>query len=390
VLAGLSDDDPAGITTYSLLGQRHGYTLLWVLLVSTAALIVFHELGARLGLVTGKGLMALIRERFGARATALALTALVVANLGTMCAELAGVAAGAELLGGVPKGLSVPVAVAVILVLVGAGSFHRVEHVLLALSAVFATYLVSGLLSHPDWGAAAKGAVVWQLPLDRDAVFIAVATVGTTLAPWGLAFIQSYVVDKRLEISQLGYERIDVVAGATLTGVIGAFIVVSCAATLHAEGIRIEDAADAARGLQPLAGSFATTLFGLGFVGAALLAAAVVPLSTAYSVSEGLGRSADVGAGPRNEPFFYGVFAAVLVVAAVIVLVPGAPLVDILVGTQALNAVLLLGILPFLMALGRSEQLMGANVSGRGARAAAVLAFGLVALSIGALAVLSL
>jgi Mn2+/Fe2+ NRAMP family transporter len=140
LLAGLSDDDPAGITTYSLLGQRHGYTLLWVLLVSTAALIVFHELGARLGLVTGKGLMALIRERFGARATALALTALVVANLGTMCAELAGVAAGAELLGGVPKGLSVPVAVAVILVLVGAGSFHRVEHVLLALSAVFATY----------------------------------------------------------------------------------------------------------------------------------------------------------------------------------------------------------------------------------------------------------
>jgi Mn2+/Fe2+ NRAMP family transporter len=282
------------------------------------------------------------------------------------------------------------VAVVVLLVLVGAGSLHRVEHFLIPLCAVFATYLVSGLLSHPDWGGAARGAVVWQLPLDRDAVFIAVATVGTTLAPWGLAFIQSYVVDKRLDITQLGYERVDVIAGAVLTGVIGAFIVISCAATLHEQGIRIDDAADAARGLRPLAGGFASTLFGLGFVGAALLAAAVVPLSTAYSVSEGLGHAADVGAGPRREPFFYGIFALVLLSAAVIVLIPGVPLIDILVGTQALNAVLLLGILPFLMALGRSEQLMGANVSGRGARAAAVLAFGLVALSIGALAVLSL
>jgi Mn2+/Fe2+ NRAMP family transporter len=274
--------------------------------------------------------------------------------------------------------------------LVVAGSFHRVEHVLLALSAVFAAYLISGLLSHPDWGAAARGAAVWQLPLDRDVVFIAVATVGTTLAPWGLAFIQSYAVDKQLEVSELGYERVDVVAGATLTGVIGAFIVISCAATLNRQGIVIDDAADAARGLRPLAGGFAATLFGLGFVGAALLAAAVVPLSTAYSVCEGLGRPADVDAGPREEPLFYGVFAAVFVVAAVVVLIPGAPLIDILVGTQALNAVLLLVILPFLMRLGRDRELMGVHASGRVARTAALLAFGLVALSIAALAWLSL
>jgi Mn2+/Fe2+ NRAMP family transporter len=390
LLAGLSDDDPAGITTYSLLGQRHGYTLLWVLLVSTMALVVFHELGARLGLVTGKGLTALIRERFGHRAAVAAITALLIANVGTMCAELAGVAAGAELLGGVPKWVSVPIAGVVLMALVVAGSFHRVEHVLLALSAVFAAYLISGLLSHPDWGAAARGAAVWQLPLDRDVVFIAVATVGTTLAPWGLAFIQSYAVDKQLDVSELGYERVDVVAGATLTGVIGAFIVISCAATLNRQGIVIDDAADAARGLRPLAGGFAATLFGLGFVGAALLAAAVVPLSTAYSVCEGLGRPADVDAGPREEPLFYGVFAAVFVVAAVVVLIPGAPLIDILVGTQALNAVLLLVILPFLMRLGRDRELMGAHASGRVARTAALLAFGLVALSIAALAWLSL
>lgn len=389
LLAGLSDDDPAGITTYSLLGQRHGYALLWVLLLSTLALIVFHELGARLGLVTGKGLTALIRERFGHRAAVAAIAALLIANIGTMCAELAGVAAGAELLGGVPKGVSVPVAGAALMVLVAAGSFHRVEHVLLALSAVFAAYLISGFLSHPDWSAAARGAVVWQLPLNRDVVFIAVATVGTTLAPWGLAFIQSYAVDKQLDVSELGYERVDVVAGATLTGVIGAFIVISCAATLHRQGIAIHDAADAARGLRPLAGGFASTLFGLGFVGAALLAAAVVPLSTAYSVCEGLGRPADVDGGPREEPLFYGTFAAVFVAAAAVVLLPGAPLIDILVGTQALNAVLLLAILPFLMRLGRDRDLMGPHVSGPLARVAALLAFALVAVSIAALAVLS-
>ena len=200
LLAGLSDDDPAGITTYSILGAKYGYRLLWVLAVSTAALIVFHEVAARLGAVTGKGLMTLVRERRGRRATGAPAGALVVANLGTTCAELAGIAAAGELLGGVPRGVSVPVAAVVVAALVLRGSFHRVEHVLLALSAVFATYLVAGFVVHPDWGAAARGLTVPSLPLTRDGLLVVVATVGTTLAPWGLAFIQSYAVDKRLRI----------------------------------------------------------------------------------------------------------------------------------------------------------------------------------------------
>ncbi len=390
LLAGLSDDDPAGITTYSLLGQRHGYALLWVLLVSTLALIVFHELGARLGLVTGHGLTALVRQRFGARAAHVAVGALVLANLGTMCAELAGIAAGGALLGGVPPLVSVPVAVAAVAALLIGGNFHRVEHVLLALSAVFGTYLVSGWLAHPDWGAAATGLVVPHLQWERETVYLAVATVGTTLAPWGLAFIQSYAVDKHLDASELRYERIDVISGAALTGVIGAFIVISCAATLHAHGIRIDDAADAARGLEPLAGSSAQTLFGLGFVGAALLAAAVVPLSTAYSVCEGVDRPADIDLHPREAPLFYGTFLGMLVLAAALVLLPGAPLVTILVATQALNAVLLLVLLPFLMALGRDAELLGPHVSGRLARSAAAAAYVVVALSVLALGVLAL
>ncbi|MCW3016760.1 MAG: Mn transporter [Solirubrobacterales bacterium] len=390
LLAGLSDDDPAGITTYSVLGQRYGFQLLWVLTVSTAALIVFHELGARLGVVTGKGLFALVRERYGHRTATAGVAALLVANIGTLCAELAGVAAGGQLLGGVPKGVSVPVAVAVIVLLVTAGSFHRVEHVLLALSAVFATYVVSGLLAHPDWGAAARGMVVPTMPITRDAVLIAVATLGTTLAPWGLTFIQSYAVDKHLTPADLRYERIDVISGAVLTGVIGLFIAVSCAATLHRQGIAINDAADAARGLQPLAGGLAATLFGLGFVGAALLAAAVVPLSTAYSVCEAAGQPGDVNARLRQAPLFYGTFAGSLVLAGAIVLVPGMPLLLILVGTQALNAVLLLAVLPFLMALGRDPAVMGEHAAGRAGRWAMSTTYALIALSIALLLVLQL
>jgi NRAMP (natural resistance-associated macrophage protein)-like metal ion transporter len=259
LLAGLSDDDPAGITTYSILGADYGYRLLWVLALSTLALIVFHELAARTGVVTGKGLMRLVRERYGGRATSVVLSALVVANVGTICAELAGVAAGMELLTGTSRHLTVPFAAIAVGVLVLRGSFGRVEHVLLALSAIFVAYVVSGLLAHPDWGATARGLVVPSLPGTRDGILVVVATLGTTLAPWGLAFMQSYAVDKRLTVRDLGYERVDVVAGAVLTGVIGVFIVVACAATLHQSGQQIDDARDAALALRPLAGGAAET-----------------------------------------------------------------------------------------------------------------------------------
>ncbi|MGE5857007.1 MAG: NRAMP family divalent metal transporter, partial [Solirubrobacterales bacterium] len=200
VLAGLSDDDPAGITTYSILGAKYGYELLWVLAVSTAALVVFHLLGARMGVVTRRGLLTLVRQRHGRREAGVVLAALVVANTGTMCAEFAGVAASLELLGGISRYATVPLAGIGVSVLVLRGSFHRVEHILLILSAIFVTYIASGLLAHPDWGAAAKGLVVPHLPLNRDAVLVAVATVGTTLAPWGLVFIQSYAADKHLRL----------------------------------------------------------------------------------------------------------------------------------------------------------------------------------------------
>jgi Mn2+/Fe2+ NRAMP family transporter len=379
VLAGLSDDDPAGITTYSVLGARFGYELLWVLVLATGALVVFHELGARMGLVTRRGVIWLVRDRYGGRATVVVTTTLVAANLGTTCAELAGVAAASEL-AGVSRYVSVPVAAVGVGMLVLKESFHRVEHVLLVLGAVFVAYIASGLLAGPDWRAAAKGMVVPSLP--ASALVLAAATVGTTLAPWGLAFIQSYSADKRLTTADLRYERVDVVVGAVMTGVIGAFVVIACAATLHVADQDVNDARDAAEALQPLAGSLASTLFAVGLLGAAVLAAAVVPLSTAYSVSEAFGREAALDDSLTEAPFFYATFVGVLTIGAAVVLVPGIELVPLLVLTQVLNAVLLLPLLVVMQRLARDPELMGPYRNGRRATLAAGAAFAIVAASV--------
>jgi len=388
LLAGLSDDDPAGITTYSALGAEHGYQLLWVLLLSTIALILFHDLGSRMGVVTGQGLIGLIRQRFGVRLAAVALTALVVANVGTTCAEFAGIAAGFELFG-VSRYLSVPLAAIGVSVLVLKGSFHRVEHVFLALCSVFVAYIAAGILAHPDWGATARGLVVPSMPLDRSTIVLVTATVGTTLAPWGLSFIQSYAVDKRLTVRDLRYERIDVITGAVLTGVIGLFVVIACAATLHAQGISINDAADAATALEPLAGHLASSLFAIGLIGAAVLAASILPLSTAYSISEFAGVEGALDAPFAEARTFAISFGVITFIGAAVVCIPGMPLIPILVGTQALNAVLLLPLLVFMERIASDEDLMGAFVAGRAARVAYLMTIAFITVCVTAMVVLS-
>lgn len=357
VLAGISDDDPAGITTYSILGAREGYRLLWVLAAATAALIIFHELASRMAIVTGRGLTALVREHHGTRAAWGLFCLLVVANLGTTAAELAGVAAGAEL-GGVPRAPAVAAAVALVATLLLRGSFKRVERVLLGVCAVFVTYIAAGILAHPDWGRAAQGLVVPSLPGSRDGMLLVVATIGTTLAPWGLTFIQSYTVDKHLLTGQLRTERLDVIIGAILTGVIGAFVVVACAATLKPRGIRVDDARQAAEALKPVAGHLAATLFAVGLVGAALLAAAILPLATAYSLCEAADRPAHLDL-RSGEPLFYRTIVAMLIVAGVLVCIPGAPLIPILYLTQALNAILLMPVLWVMRSLAMDRTVMG-------------------------------
>lgn len=369
LLAGLSDDDPAGITTYSVLGAQYGYQMLWVLTLSVIALMMFHGLGARVGVVTGQGLAGLIRQRFGARRASIALLALVGANLGTTCAEFAGIAAGMELFG-VSRYISVPVAAVGVGLLVLRGGFRRIERVLMVLSSVFLTYVVAGFLSHPDWGAAARGVVVPSMPGTREAVVLATATIGTTLAPWGQAFIQSYAIDKKLTTDDLKPLRADVISGSALTGIIGFFVVITCAATLFAHGQSISDAADAAKALEPLAGDLAAQLFGIGLVGAGLLAASILPLSTAYSAAEFLGVEGALDLHWAEAPVFYGTYVGLLGLGAVIVLIPGAPLVPILVLTQVINAVLLLPLLAFMYVIANDRSVMGEHVATRGSRTA--------------------
>jgi len=359
VLAGLSDDDPAGITTYSQLGAHYGYRLMWTLTISTIALIIFQDLGARIGVVTRQGLLGLVRQKYGARSGILSASALVVANIGTMTAEFAGIAAAGQLFG-LSRYITVPIAAVVVSALVLRGSFARVEKVFFALCAVFFAYIIAGFMAHPHWGAAFKGLVVPSIPFNHDAIYLATATLGTTLAPWGLAFIQSYAVDKRLSKDDLKLLRVDVWTGSLLTGVIGFFVIVTCAATLNAHGItNITDASQAAAALKPLAGTLAKDLFAVGLIGAALLAASILPLSTAYSISDLTGRPAALDDSYSEAPLFYSTFAAITVLSASLILIPGAPLITILIISQIINAVLLLPLLLYMFGISRDKRLMG-------------------------------
>jgi NRAMP (natural resistance-associated macrophage protein)-like metal ion transporter len=361
IIAGLSDDDPAGITTYSQLGAKYGYQLLWVLVLSTLALILFQDLGARIGVVTRQGMIGLVRQKYGARSGVLSAFALIIANIGTMTAEFAGIAVAGKLFG-IPNYITVPAAALLVSFLVLRGSFARVEKVFFVLSGVFLAYVIAGFQAHPNWGQALHGMVVPTIPFTRDAIFIATATLGTTLAPWGLAFIQSYAVDKRLTRDDLKLLRVDVWTGSLLTGVIGFFVVVTCAAAFHSHGIAITDAGQAAAALKPLAGTLAKDLFAIGLVGAALLAASILPLSTAYSVSDLTGRPAGIDDKPKEAPLFYMTFGFITVLAAVLVLIFGGEsktLLTLLVFTQVLNAVLLLPLLLYMFGISRDKKLMG-------------------------------
>ncbi|MEQ1840068.1 MAG: divalent metal cation transporter, partial [Verrucomicrobiales bacterium] len=340
LLAGLSDDDPAGITTYSVLGAEFGYSLLWIIPVSTILLVQFHLMAVRLGAATGSGFVGLIREKWGRHAGYIAVGGLLLANFGTICAEYAGISAACGLVG-IPSWISVPASGLLISLVVVLGSFHRVERVLLVISATLALYIVDGVLAGPDWSAVWRQTIIPHLPVSAGGWIAIAAALGTTLAPWGLAFIQSYAVDKKISLETLRWARVDVVIGSVLTGVIGMAIAVACAATLYKSGIHIEDAGDAALALQPLAGRFATVIFGAGLLGASLLAAAIVPIATAYSIAEGVGEPASLDLDSHHFQWFYAAFIGLTIIAVSMVSLPGLPLIPLIYGSQVVNAVIL-------------------------------------------------
>jgi NRAMP (natural resistance-associated macrophage protein)-like metal ion transporter len=359
LIAAVAGDDAGGITTYSVVGATFGYELLWVLLLITLSLAVVQEMCGRLGAATGRGLLDLIRERFGIGWALLAMSVVLLANTSLIVTEFAGIGAAAELFG-VSKYLAVPLSAALLWYLVIAGSYGRVERAFVVMSLVFLAYPVAAVLAQPAWGEVARGALVPSLRRDPAYLLLFVGLVGTTITPYMQLFQQSAVVEKGVARRHYGPERTDAYAGAIFSNVIAASIIIATGATLHAAGTTdIETAADAAQALRPVAGDAAQVLFAVGLLGASLLAAAVLPLATAYSVSETFGFRKGVSLDFRRARFFLSLFSALIVVGAVVALIPNVPLVALLVGIQVLNGILLPVMLVFILLLINDRRLTG-------------------------------
>jgi Mn2+/Fe2+ NRAMP family transporter len=360
-----ADNDAGGIFTYASAGAQYGYDMIWLLAATTIALAVVQEFNARLGVVTGKGLADLIRERFGVRITVLAMVLLMIANVATTVAEFAGIALAGEAFG-VTRYVTVPAAAAMVWFLVLRGSYAVVEKVFLALSLVYFSYIVSGIIVHPPWAEVLRHTVAPHAHVDSTYLLLAVALVGTTITPWMQFYLQASVVDKGLREDELQYERGDVFIGTIITNVIAFFIIVATAATLFTHGTHsIGSATDAAQALVPFAGQFAKAMFVLGLVGASLLAASVLPLSTAYAVTEAFGWERGVGHSVREAPAFFIIFTGLILVGALTIMVPGVPLTAVTVLSQDVDGLILPAILIFMFILCNDRRLLGRYVNGR-------------------------
>lgn len=352
------DNDAGGIATYSIAGAHFGKDILWILLPVTLALVVVQEMSARMGAVTNKGLACLIREKFGLKATFYVMLALLVANFGNIVAEFAGVAAAGEIFG-IPKYVSVPLAALGVWMLILKMDYHRVEKIFLWACLFYVAYLISGILARPDWDAMVRASVrpVWRT--DGPYLYMLVGIVGTTIAPWMQFYLQAAIVEKGVTERDYRLSRLDVVVGCLGAAVVAYFITIACAATMHAQGIRIDGAEDAALALRPLAGEWAADLFALGLLNASLFAAAILPLSTAYYLCEAFGWEAGVDRKISEAPLFYGLFFVLIVLGAGTVLLPGFPLIEVMVVSQVANGILLPVILWFMIQLINDERLMG-------------------------------
>src|SRR6202046_2843366 len=356
------DNDAGGILTYSQAGAQYGYSLLWTMIPITLALIVVQEMCARMGVVTGKGLSDLIREEFGLRMTFVMMILLVVVNFGNVIAEFSGIAGSMQLFH-VSKYLSVPICAAIVWALVVKGDYKSVEKVFLIASVFYIAYIIAGVLSRPDWHQALVETVklpprhVWR---DKTYVYMVVGVIGTTITPWMQFYTQSYIVEKGIAVRQYNNSRWDVIVGSIFTDIVAWFIVVACAATLFTHGIRnIVDASDAAGAMKPLAGDYAFILFAAGLFNASLFAASILPLSTAYTVCEGLGFESGLDKGFREAKFFYWLYSLLLFAGAAVVLIPNFPLVNFSILSQVLNGILLPLVLVFMLKLINKHDLMG-------------------------------
>jgi NRAMP (natural resistance-associated macrophage protein)-like metal ion transporter len=358
------DNDAGGITTYSLAGAIYGYRLLWTVVPVALALYVVQEMSSRLGVVTGKGLADLVREQFGVKATVYLMIALLFVNLGNEMAEFAGLAAALEIVH-VPRWVSVPLGAGFVWWLVTWGTYRAVEKAFLLASGFYVCYVISGVMAKPDWGRVLAHTATPVVEPSLPFVVMVVGVIGTTIAPWMQFYQQAAVVEKGITTKHLREARLDVAIGTVMAAVVVWFIIVSCGATLHRAGIPIKSAADAAHALTPLAGRYAALLFGFGLFNASLFAAAILPLSTAYSVCEGMGWERGIDNRLGKAPWFYGIYTLLIVLGAGTILVPGLPLLQVLYLSQVANGVLLPAVLVFMLVLSNRRDLLGVHVNSR-------------------------
>ncbi len=358
------DNDAGGIATYSVAGAHYGYTLLWMMPLVALALIIIQEMSARLGVVTGKGLADLIREGMGVRWTAAILGILLFVNLANTVSEFAGVAASLEIFG-ISKYLSVPIAAVGVWFLIVKGNYKTTERIFLVASAIYLAYVISGFMAKPDWVEVFHASVSPSFHMDAGFVTIFVTIIGTTIAPWMQFYQQSSIVDKGIKVEDYNYEKVDVLVGSIFAVFVAAFIMIACAATLFKTGVRIEGAKDAALALGPLAGEYSTILFALGLLNASLFSAAILPLSTAYTVCEAFGWENSISRDWKDAPMFFGIYTALIVLGAAIILLPIKSLIDAMMLSQTLNGLLLPVILITMLKLINDRRIMGNYVNGK-------------------------
>jgi Mn2+/Fe2+ NRAMP family transporter len=365
LIAANAGNDAGGIATYSSVGAKYGYSLLWTILLITISLAIVQMLAARMGVATGKGLAELIREEYGIRWSVLATVAVLIANLGICISEFVGIGAALGL-AGVPVQLSVPIAAFTIWAIIVRGSYRSAEKIFIWLTIPFFAYPIAAILAHPDWSSVGHAFVTPTIHIEPAFLILLIATAGTTITPYMQLYLQSAVVERGVREDELGHEQREAVLGAVFANVIAASIIIATGATLFTHGIHeISSAADAASALKPFAGAYAEVLFGIGLFGASLLAAAILPIATSYVISESLGYEKGVGRRREEAPVFVAIITAMIAVSALVAVIPGVPVISLLVGVQVVNGLLLPINLFFIWRLSRSERVMGKFRSGK-------------------------
>lgn len=370
LIAANAGNDAGGIATYASVGAQYGYSLLWMMVIVTVCMAVVQEMCARMGAVTGKGLADLIRERFGVRGATFAMLTLLIANTLLTISEFVGVAAASELFG-IPKYITVPLAAVGVWLLITRGSYGRVEKVFLAMTFAFFAYPIAAFMAHPDWGQIAQQTFIPTFPKTHLNTYLLlfVGTVGTTITPYMQLYIQSAVAEKGVDMEHYGAERVDTYFGAFFGDLISAFIIIATGATVfiasHGVGVQIDDAKQAALALEPFLGKYAVIVFAIGLLGASLLAAAVLPLSTSYAITGAFGFERGVSFTFGEAPIFNGIFTGMLAFGALVAMIPGIPLIQLLIVVQVVNGVLLPILLVFILRLVNDRRIMGKYVNAR-------------------------